>query len=890
MKKLILIPLFFLCISAFGQFTKPQLYSGINTNIRLKTASQTRLAAMLDSMVVSMELIGAGSMVYPGAGIPLSTGSAWGTSITAGTGVETALGVNIGTAGSFITNGGALGTPSSGTLTNATGLPVTGLTGSWSSLVSTLSGTAPFWKTSGTTNIVSASTILSSGLDKYASIFIDSTQLGFEQVDSTADVRSVLALNNSGFNFSSSNIGFNDITQISTEKDSVSLMYWDNDTGARNGLFIKNGFSDFYGDVFLKNKSAPSSETYALVIDDTGEVSSQAISGSTPITTEGDLIIGDSGGLPSALPIGASTYVLTSDGTTASWAAPSGGVSLSADNTWTGNNAFRNDVTTQSGTSYTVQASDEGTTIQFTNSGTVTVTLPDGLATNFNCSLEKWGTGDVVIQAATSLVPAYTTLTTQYTGAYVEHMGSNAWKAIGAFDSGSSTWGSITGTLSSQTDLQTALDAKLLKAGDTYTTTTGNGLALTTSTLTSGSLVDLASTGTAAASSTQKVLNVATSGANGTSGQTTYGGYFSNTHTGTTSTNVGLYAVASGGTTDRAIWAVGDLVVQNPLTGSNSRGLSVIDNGGTEKGFAKLVPSTDFRIGAGSGYPLYLYGGGTLSGALTTTGKWQVMDNPDNTSRAKLYVTHATGNTVPVLYTQSATRSSLTASTEVHENLFNQSITATFSTGALTTQRAFRITNPTYAFAGASTLTNAYSFYVDGAPVQGTNATITNSWAGGFGGPVKITGTSSGSALMLENSSGTEKVRYYDNGNYKNSQTNSTYFEKQMVGSTSATTYNEVLLTSSEISDGQSVRIEIMWTIKDTTANTSAGGTFVTTWSKASGTLVKAGDTELGTHDGVTGSWAVTSSDSSGSIQITWTGTAVNNSKISAFARILFNN
>jgi hypothetical protein len=46
-----------------------------------------------------------------------------------GTGVGTALGVNVGTAGAFVTNGGALGTPSSGTLTNATGLPTTGLAG-----------------------------------------------------------------------------------------------------------------------------------------------------------------------------------------------------------------------------------------------------------------------------------------------------------------------------------------------------------------------------------------------------------------------------------------------------------------------------------------------------------------------------------------------------------------------------------------------------------------------------------------------------------------------------------------------------------------------------------------------------------------------------------------
>ena len=43
-----------------------------------------------------------------------------------GTGVETALAVNVGSAGAFVTFNGALGTPSSGTLTNCTGLPVAG--------------------------------------------------------------------------------------------------------------------------------------------------------------------------------------------------------------------------------------------------------------------------------------------------------------------------------------------------------------------------------------------------------------------------------------------------------------------------------------------------------------------------------------------------------------------------------------------------------------------------------------------------------------------------------------------------------------------------------------------------------------------------------------------
>jgi len=60
--------------------------------------------------------------------LPIANG---GTGLSAlGTGVQTALGVNVGTAGAVVVNGGALGTPSSGTLTSATGLPIsTGVSG-----------------------------------------------------------------------------------------------------------------------------------------------------------------------------------------------------------------------------------------------------------------------------------------------------------------------------------------------------------------------------------------------------------------------------------------------------------------------------------------------------------------------------------------------------------------------------------------------------------------------------------------------------------------------------------------------------------------------------------------------------------------------------------------
>ena len=69
-----------------------------------------------------------------------------------------------------------------------------------------------------------------------------------------------------------------------------------------------------------------------------------------------------------------------------------------------------------------------------------------------------------------------------------------------------------------------------------------------------------------------------------------------------------------------------------------------------------------------------------------------------------------------------------TASTEASNFLYS-TYTRTWAAGALTTQREIQINAPTYAFASASTLTTGATMAISGAPIAGTNATLTNSYA-----------------------------------------------------------------------------------------------------------------------------------------------------------------
>ena len=100
------------------------LGAGVATFLATPTSANL-VAAMTDEAGSGALYFTGGALGTPSSatltnatGLPVASGISG-----LGTNVATALAVNVGTAGAFVVNGGALGTPASGVLTNCTGLP-----------------------------------------------------------------------------------------------------------------------------------------------------------------------------------------------------------------------------------------------------------------------------------------------------------------------------------------------------------------------------------------------------------------------------------------------------------------------------------------------------------------------------------------------------------------------------------------------------------------------------------------------------------------------------------------------------------------------------------------------------------------------------------------------
>jgi len=135
------------------------LGTGVSTFLATPSSANLRTALTDETGTGSAVFATSPTLVTPILGTPTSgtltnaTGLPISTGVSGlGTGVATALAVNVGSAGAPVVDGGALGTPSSGTLTNATGLPIsTGVSGLGT-------GVATFLATPSSANLAAALT------------------------------------------------------------------------------------------------------------------------------------------------------------------------------------------------------------------------------------------------------------------------------------------------------------------------------------------------------------------------------------------------------------------------------------------------------------------------------------------------------------------------------------------------------------------------------------------------------------------------------------------------------------------------------------------------------------------------------------------------------------
>jgi len=138
--------------------------------------------------------------------------------------------------------------------------------------------------------------------------------------------------------------------------------------------------------------------------------------------------------------------------------------------------------------------------------------------------------------------------------------------------------------------------------------------------------------------------------------------------------------------------------------------------------------------GAGSTY-LNAPAGGFVVVSIGGGNKFQV-----NNSSISFSPTTATSTNATICYTFSfSSNTNQTLSTEISGVLYNN-YSRQWATGNITTQREQYIKTATYTAIGASVITNAYGFYVE-APTASTNISITNNYALGLAGSLKINDT-----------------------------------------------------------------------------------------------------------------------------------------------------
>lgn len=183
-------------------------------------------------------------------------------------------------------------------------------------------------------------------------------------------------------------------------------------------------------------------------------------------------------------------------------------------------------------------------------------TISSGTWNGSTITVARGGTGLTTIAARSILVAntldTYTTLTPGAGQSVRINAGGTAWEAFTPGAAGTINLNSITAATGAATINNSA--NQITWAWNTLTTTVG-GFVVTSSSVSSGAVMSITSTSTAAALNSQRTLSVSASGANANSSQVTIGGDFLNTHTGTGSVNIAGRFISTGGSTNIPISA-----------------------------------------------------------------------------------------------------------------------------------------------------------------------------------------------------------------------------------------------------------------------------------------------------------------------------------------------
>lgn len=424
--------------------------------------------------------------------------------------------------------------------------------------------------------------------------------------------------------------------------------------------------------------------------------------------------------------------------------------------------------------------------------------------------------------------------------------------------------------------------------------TTGNGVDISTSSGTTGTLVNVASTSTAANSNTLKGLNVVMSGANSNTTQTVTGIRASVTNTGTSSANVALLSQASGATSNYAgkfeggvvvgdvnvLFQAGEaLLVKQDKNGSTLSAISNTTNGTGSR--ASLIISSQANLA--NNLQVYTTPSSFTTSGMAVASTAMIESNvsaglnigTDLATQLSFWTNNVKRLDFSSLGTGTltgATLGTLTASTEYNDLRLNYSNVAQFSTGALTTERTIRIDPRTYSAVGASVITTASTLSIGGAPTAGTNVTITNPYAlnvelgaARFGGSILTLGGlaapttdySSGVSFKLNDASvASRKIeRQFGSGNVS---TSADAAATQSIYETNGLPNNTVIFLK-------------IYTVIIKSDGLEAGSVESSaTWRKDnSGTLTKVGDASGSATEDIVGNISVATTSASTQIQAT---------------------